>query len=112
MPYLNLPLFRNCTYRFRIIGVNVISPSKIDYGSLEIINVVGKRDRNQEELHNDQVHNLYPSANIKVIKLRGVRWAGHVTCMGDMRCEMRTKFWSENLKGGEHQGDIGIDGRY
>jgi hypothetical protein len=41
---------------------------------------------------------LYTSPNIiRVIKSRGVRWAGHVVRMG--RWEMYTEFWSENLEG-------------
>jgi hypothetical protein len=37
-------------------------------------------------LHNDKLHNLYFSPNIvRVIKLRRVRWAGHVARMGDGR---------------------------
>jgi hypothetical protein len=30
-----------------------------------------------------RLHNLYSSLNIKVIKSRGIRWAGHVTRMGE-----------------------------
>jgi hypothetical protein len=37
-------------------------------------------------LHNEELHNLYASPNIiRVIKLRRVKWAGHVTGMGEMR---------------------------
>jgi hypothetical protein len=33
-------------------------------------------------LHNEELHNLYTSSNIiKVVKTRGMRWAGHVACM-------------------------------
>jgi hypothetical protein len=35
-------------------------------------------------LHNEELHNLYASPNVvTVIKLRSVRWTGHVACMGD-----------------------------
>jgi hypothetical protein len=27
------------------------------------------------------------------------------------KCEMHTKFWSENLAGREHSEDLGVDGR-
>jgi hypothetical protein len=39
-----------------------------------------------KRLHNEELHNLYTSANIiTVIKVRRMRWAGHVTCMGELR---------------------------
>jgi hypothetical protein len=37
------------------------------------------------KLHNDKLHSLYSSPNIvKVIK-SGMRWVGHVACMGEGR---------------------------
>jgi hypothetical protein len=37
-------------------------------------------------LHIEELHNVYTSPNIiRVIKLRRMRWAGHVTYMEDMR---------------------------
>jgi len=37
-------------------------------------------------LHNDELNDLYSSPNIvRVIKLRRMRWAGHVARMGDER---------------------------
>jgi hypothetical protein len=48
-----------------------------------------KRDEVKGEcrkLHNKELNDLYPSPNIvRVIKLRRMRWAGHITCMGDRR---------------------------
>jgi hypothetical protein len=36
--------------------------------------------------HNEELHNLYGSSNIiRVIKLRRMGWAGHVTRRGEMR---------------------------
>jgi len=35
-----------------------------------------------------------------------MRWARHVTCMGEMR---NTQLKLENLKGRHHLGDLGID---
>jgi len=53
---------------------------------------------------------LYSSPNIvRVIKLRRMRWAGHVARMGEERgC---TESWWGNRRGGDHWGDLGIDGR-
>jgi hypothetical protein len=36
------------------------------------------------KLHNNELHSLYSSLNIvRVIKLRRMRWAGHMACMGE-----------------------------
>jgi hypothetical protein len=38
------------------------------------------------KLHNDELHSLYSSPNIvRVIKLRRMRWVGHVACLGEGR---------------------------
>jgi hypothetical protein len=38
------------------------------------------------KLHNEELHGLYSSPSIvKVIKARGMRWAGHVARMGEVR---------------------------
>jgi hypothetical protein len=48
-----------------------------------------KRDRvtgGWRKLHNEELHNLYPSPIIiRIIKSRRIRWAGHVTRMGEKR---------------------------
>jgi hypothetical protein len=48
-----------------------------------------KRDEVTEEwrkLHNEELHNLYSTPGItRQIKLRRMRWAGHVACMGQER---------------------------
>jgi hypothetical protein len=37
-------------------------------------------------LHNEELHNLYSSPSIiRIIKLRRMRWAGHVVRMGEKR---------------------------
>jgi hypothetical protein len=36
-------------------------------------------------LYNEELHNVYASPNIMVIRLRRMRWAGHVTLMGEIR---------------------------
>jgi len=38
------------------------------------------------KLHNEELRDLYSLPNIvRVVKLRKMRWAGHVTCMGEGR---------------------------
>jgi hypothetical protein len=37
------------------------------------------------KLHNEQLHNLYSSPNIRIMKLKRMRWAGHVARMEQMR---------------------------
>jgi hypothetical protein len=34
-------------------------------------------------LHNEELHNLHASPNIRVIRSRRMRWAGHIARMGD-----------------------------
>jgi hypothetical protein len=75
-------------------------------------------------LHNDELHSLYSSPNIvRVIKLRRMRWAGHVARMGEGRGVYKvlvgrpegkrplgrpTRRWEDNIK--MHLREIGIDG--
>jgi hypothetical protein len=56
------------------------------------------------KLHSEELHNLYSSPNIiRHIKSRRMRWAGHVTRMGDERkCAM---FWWESSKKRDHSAD-------
>jgi hypothetical protein len=37
------------------------------------------------KLHNEELHNLYSSSIIRMIKSRRMRWAGHVERMGPKR---------------------------
>jgi len=60
-------------------------------------------------LHEEELHNLYSSPSIRVIKSRDVRWIGHVAHMREMN---HTKFWSQNLKARGNSEDLGVDGRY
>jgi hypothetical protein len=40
----------------------------------------------KRKLHNEELHNLYSSPNvIRIIKSRRMRWAGHVSRMGEKR---------------------------
>jgi hypothetical protein len=38
-------------------------------------------------LHNEELHNLHPSLNSRVIKLRGMRWAEDIARMGQRRTQ-------------------------
>jgi hypothetical protein len=47
-----------------------------------------------EEIHNEELTDLYCSPNIvRVIKSRRMRWAGHVTRMGERRGVYRILVW-------------------
>jgi hypothetical protein len=37
------------------------------------------------KLHNEELHSLYFSPNIKMIKSRRMKWEGHVACMREVR---------------------------
>jgi hypothetical protein len=61
-------------------------------------------------LHNEEHHSLYALRNIiRVMKSRRTRWAGHVTCMGEMRNAYKTLV--ENLKERIHSEDLYVNGR-
>jgi len=71
-----------------------------------------RRDDVTEEwrrLHNEELNDLYSPPNIvRVIKSRRMRWAGHVTHMGEERGCIGS--WWGNWGEGDHWGDLGIDG--
>jgi hypothetical protein len=53
---------------------------------LRIFGPKRKKDELWRKLHNNESHNLYSSPNIvRVIKLRRMRWEGHVACMEEGR---------------------------
>jgi hypothetical protein len=84
-----------------------------------------EEDGSCRKVHNDELHNLYSSPNIvRVIKLRRMRWAGHVAHMGEGRGVYRVlvgrpegkrplrrprRRWEDNIK--LDLKEIGIDGR-
>ena len=60
-------------------------------------------------LHNEELNGLYCLLNIvRVIKSRRMRWAGHVTRMGEERGVYRVLVGKPESK--NHWGDIGVDG--
>jgi hypothetical protein len=56
-----------------------------------------KRDevtRGWRKLHNEELHGLYSSPSIiRMIKARRMRWAGHVTRMGEVRGAYNILVW-------------------
>jgi hypothetical protein len=43
--------------------------------------------RGWRKLHNEELHNFYSSPNIiRMTKSMGMKWAGHVACMGEKKC--------------------------
>jgi hypothetical protein len=66
-------------------------------------------DRSFRKFHNDEHHNLYSSPDIiRVIKSWRVRWAGHVSRMGEGRGVYR--FWLGSPKVRDHWEDLGVGG--
>jgi hypothetical protein len=61
-----------------------------------------------KRLHNEELHNLYVSQNIRSSKSRRIREGG--TCSRHVRNEKFIQFFSENLKGRDHVEDLGVDG--
>jgi hypothetical protein len=61
-------------------------------------------------LHNEELHDLYSSPNvIRVIKSRKIRWAGHVTRMGERRGTYRILVERSDRR--RLFEDPGVDGR-
>jgi hypothetical protein len=66
--------------------------------------------REWRKLHNEELHDLYSSPNIVwVIKLRRMRWVGHVARIGEGRGVYRVLVGKP--EGKNHWGYPGIDGR-
>jgi len=51
-----------------------------------------------EKLHNWELHSYYVSPNVKMIKSRRVRWAGHVVRMTNMRNAYAHLIWKPDQK--------------
>jgi hypothetical protein len=61
------------------------------------------------KLHSEELHILYSSPNMRQIKLRRMRWVGHVARMEEERKIYRV--WWESPKEREPLEDQGTDGR-
>jgi len=60
-------------------------------------------------LHNEELNDLYSSPNnVRVIKWRRMRWAGHVARVGEER-RGKGSCWG-NRREGDHWGDLGVGG--
>ena len=60
-------------------------------------------------LHNEELNDLYCSPNIvRLIKLRRMRWAGHVAHMDEERGCIGS--WWGNRREGDQWGDLGVGG--
>ena len=60
-------------------------------------------------LHDEELNDLYSSSNIaRVIKLRRMRWTGHVARMGEKRGVYRILLGKPEER--NHWGDLGTDG--
>jgi hypothetical protein len=71
-----------------------------------------KRDevtREWRKLHKEELHYLHSSSDIiRQMKLRRIRWSGHVARIGEERkC---TRFWWESPKERDHSEDQGVGG--
>jgi hypothetical protein len=91
---------------------------------LRIFRPEREEDGSWRKLHNDELHSLHSSLNIvRMIKLRRMRWAGHVARMGEGRGVYRVlvgrpegkrplgrprRRWEDNIK--MDLREIGIDG--
>ena len=63
------------------------------------------------KLHFEELHDLYVSSNIiRVMKSRKMRWAGHVSCLGEKRNALGILLGKPKKKGGYLE-DLGMDGR-
>jgi hypothetical protein len=61
------------------------------------------------KLHNEELNDLYNSPNnVRVIKTRRMRWAGHVAHMGEERGLIES--WWGNRRERDHWGNLGADG--
>ena len=59
-------------------------------------------------MHDEKLHGFYSSPNIiRLIKLRIMKWAGHVACMGEKKNAYRVSGEGDEEY---HLDDLGVDG--
>ena len=64
--------------------------------------------REWRRLHNEELNDLYSSPNIvRVIKSRGMRWAGHVARIGEETGVYRVLVGNRRER--DHWGGLGVD---
>jgi hypothetical protein len=60
------------------------------------------------KVHDEKLHGFYSSPNIiRLIKLRIMKWAGHVACMGEKKNVYRVSGGGDEE---DHLDDLGVDG--
>ena len=96
------------------MGVKMVAHMREEHRLRVLRRIFGPRwdevTREWRKLHNKELNDLYTSPSIvQVIKLRRMRWEGHVVCMGERGGY--TGLWWVNLRERDHLGDPGIDGR-
>jgi hypothetical protein len=71
------------------LGLSLSGKHRLGVFENSVLRIFGPKleeDRSCRKLHNDELHSLFSSPNIvRVIKCRRMRWAGHVSRMGEGR---------------------------
>jgi hypothetical protein len=66
--------------------------------------------RDWKKMHNEELHNLFPSSNIiRIVKSGRMKWTGHVARTG--RRGMHVGFWWGSQKERYHYEDLYVGGR-
>jgi hypothetical protein len=68
-----------------------------------------EEDGSWRKLHNDKFHSLYSSPNVRMIKSRRMRWAGHVARMVGENIFTRFRLGGPKVR--DHWEDLGVGGK-